>query len=142
MKMRCSICKAEVVGKKCPPPVWIVQNWSLTMGPCMTPIWAPPAFSSNPPAIWAAKFCKARQPCQGGERPWVVPDFSEFYLVSGYYRLAEWWSELPRRPDKVLGVCPCDSGRITPLESQVLFVVVSVPYALLYKLEYSEMLHK
>lgn len=29
-----------------------------TIGPCITPIWAPPAFSSKPPAIWAAKFCE------------------------------------------------------------------------------------
>lgn len=58
------LCKAEVVGfsKRCPPPVWAAQKWSPTMGPCMTPIWAPPpAFSSNPPAIWAAKFWKATQ---------------------------------------------------------------------------------
>lgn len=32
----------------------------FTMGPCMTPICAPPAFSSKPPAICAAKFCKQR----------------------------------------------------------------------------------
>lgn len=32
------------------------QALLLTMGPCITPIWAPPAFSSKPPAIWAAKF--------------------------------------------------------------------------------------
>lgn len=30
---------------------------SLTIGPCITPKLAPPAFSSKPPAIWAAKFC-------------------------------------------------------------------------------------
>lgn len=30
------------------------------MGPCMTPICAPPAFSSKPPAICAAKFCKQK----------------------------------------------------------------------------------
>lgn len=43
--------------KKCPDN----KEALLTIGPCITPIWAPPAFSSKPADIWAAKFCKNTQ---------------------------------------------------------------------------------
>lgn len=44
------------------PPVQLhhCTRCFLTIGPCITPIWAPPAFSSKPPAIWAAKFCEEK----------------------------------------------------------------------------------
>lgn len=52
------------------------SNWTprlLTIGPCITPIWAPPAFSSKPPAIWAAKFCEDKSQGRLSYLKWTSP---------------------------------------------------------------------
>lgn len=57
-----------------------VNKKDLTIGPCITPIWAPPAFSSKPPAIWAAKFWQQKEK--------ELSEFTEFicfYMSCGHW---------------------------------------------------------
>lgn len=82
----------------------------LTIGPCITPICAPPAFSSNPPAIWAAKFCRnttqVKRHCSWVDcvysrytAPWCPPKLSQpVFLLYRIYDLTRalrkqkiWW---------------------------------------------------